>query len=118
MTSPTNAAASAIPIPKSTLGPKSTLAPAPTPPTIDPKIKKAAGEFESMVLSQMLAPIFESLDSDGLFGGGSAERMFRPMLVDQYAKGMAKAGGLGLADAVAREMMRLQGATSTDPEVK
>ena len=114
MTSPT---AATTPTPPIAIA-KSTLARAPAAPAIDPKIKKAAGEFESMVLSQLLAPMFNSLNADGLFGGGSAERMFRPMLVDQYAKGMSKAGGLGLADAVAREMMRLQSATQNESEVK
>jgi len=92
-----------------------TLAAPMAQPPIDPKIKKAAAEFESMVLSQLLAPMFESLDSDGMFGGGSAERMFRPMLVDEYAKGMSRGGGVGLADAVGREMMRLQAGAPAEP---
>jgi Rod binding domain-containing protein len=30
------------------------------------------------------------------------------MLVEQYARGVAQAGGVGLADMVVREMMKLQ----------
>ena len=101
-----------FPIPKSG---DSTLAPLAPKPEIDPKIKKTASEFESMVLSQLLQPMFEALDSDGIGGGGSGERMFRPLLIDQYAQTMAKAGGIGIAEEVAREMMRLQGgATAPD----
>jgi Rod binding domain-containing protein len=77
---------------------------APTPDAI----KKVASAFESMVLGELLQPMFDSLDSDGLFGGGSAERMFRPMLVEQYAKKLSEAGGVGLSAAVASEMLRIQ----------
>ncbi|MAK60499.1 MAG: chemotaxis protein [Ponticaulis sp.] len=71
--------------------------------------RKVAEEFEAMFLTQMLAPLFESLDTDGIAGGGSAERAFRPMLVDEYAKEMSKQGGIGLADQVYTEILRMQG---------
>jgi Rod binding domain-containing protein len=88
----------------------STLAPKAAQAQPSPAIKKVADEFEAMMLSQMLAPMFESLKTDGEFGGGAGEEMFRPMLVEQYAKGVAKAGGIGLSDSIAREIMRMQGA--------
>jgi Rod binding domain-containing protein len=54
--------------------------------------------------------MFEGLPTDGLGGGGAGEAMFRPMLVQRYAEAMSKAGGIGLADNVMAEMIRLQGA--------
>ena len=72
-------------------------------------LKKVAEEFEGMVLNELLAPMFEGLDTDGLGGGGSGEAMFRPMLLDNYAKGMAADGGIGVADAVLKELVRMQG---------
>ena len=71
-------------------------------------LRRAAQEFESMFLSEMLAPMFESLDTDGLGGGGMGERIFRPMLVERYAEAIAKAGGVGLADSIIGELTRLQ----------
>ena len=71
--------------------------------------RKVAEEFEAMFIAQMLAPMFEALDTDGPTGGGSAERAFRPMLVDEYAKEMGKQGGIGLADQVYTEILRMQG---------
>ena len=68
-----------------------------------------------MLIGQLMAPMFEALKTDGMFGGGSGEEMFRPMLLEQYAKGVTKAGGLGISDSIAREMMRLQGG-ATAPE--
>ena len=72
-------------------------------------LKKVSQEFESMVLKERLAPMFEGLDTDGLGGGGAGEAMFRPMLVDNYAKGMASSGGIGIADSVFKELVRMQG---------
>jgi Rod binding domain-containing protein len=93
----------------------STLAPKSVPPEPSAEIKKAAKDFESMLIGQLMAPMFEALKTDGMFGGGSGEEMFRPMLLEQYAKGVTQAGGIGLADGIAREMMRLQaGASAPD----
>ncbi|MEJ0023016.1 MAG: rod-binding protein [Alphaproteobacteria bacterium] len=89
---------------------KSTPEPQPTP-----EVKKSAKDFESMLIGQLMAPMFEALKTDGMFGGGSGEEMFRPMLLEQYAKGITQAGGIGLADGIAREMMRMQ-AGKTAPE--
>jgi len=78
-------------------------------------MKKAAQDFESMMLSQLLAPMFNALDTDGIGGGGSGEAMFRPMLVDNYAKGMAAQGGVGVAQSVLAELVRMQ---TTTPEAE
>lgn len=96
------------------------LLPAPPAPP-DPatsEIRRAAQEFESMFLSEMLAPMFESLDTEGLGGGGLGEQIFRPMLVEQYAKAVAHAGGIGLADSVVRELTALQAAIAPPQEVQ
>jgi Rod binding domain-containing protein len=71
-------------------------------------LRRAAEEFESVFLSEMLAPMFESLDTEGLGGGGMGEQIFRPMLVERYAESISKAGGVGIADSVVREFMRMQ----------
>lgn len=79
-------------------------------PASDSAIRKTAQEFEAVFLSELLAPIFEHLETDQLGGGGEGERAFRPLLVQEYAKEFAKAGGIGIADSVTRELLRLQGA--------
>ena len=76
-------------------------------PETDPT-REAALQFEAVFLSQMMAPMFESLDSGGLFGGGQSERIYRSMMVQEYGKAVVQSGGIGLADAVQREMIRLQ----------
>ena len=61
-------------------------------------LRHAAEEFESVFLSEMLAPMFEGLDTEGLGGGGMGEQIFRPMLVERYAESISRSGGVGIAD--------------------
>jgi len=67
-----------------------------------------AKDFEAMFLAQMLKPMFDGIGTDGPFGGGNAERIYRSLLVQEYGKALADRGGIGLADAVAQEILRWQ----------
>jgi peptidoglycan hydrolase FlgJ len=68
-----------------------------------------AQQFERMFVAEMLQPMFSGIETDGVFGGGQGEEVFRPMLLDQYADAVAKGGGVGIADAVLKEILRMQG---------
>ena len=71
--------------------------------------QKAGRKFESMFISQMLKPMFDTLPTDGWFGGGQGEEMFRGMLVENYAKAVANHGnGLGIAPAVTKTVLKAQ----------
>ncbi len=73
------------------------------------KAKKAAQEFEAMFLEQMLERVFASAGEEGPLGeNGTGGEVYRSMLVKEYAGGLAKAGGVGIADQVYREMLKLQ----------
>lgn len=77
--------------------------------TSDPQAaRRAAEEFEAVFLAQMLAPMFAGLEAGGPFGGGQGEKIYRQMLVEQYGKSLARAGGVGIADQVQREILKLQ----------
>ena len=69
---------------------------------------RAAEEFESFFLARMLDDMFSGLKTDGLFGGGQGETMYRGLLNEQYGKVIADAGGGGIADTVFREILKLQ----------
>lgn len=71
-------------------------------------LTQASEEFEAIFLSQMLAPMFETLEEDPFFGGGPGEQMYRSLLVEEYGKILAKTGGVGLADQLQQELIRLQ----------
>ena len=72
------------------------------------QVAKTAQDFEAFFLGQMLQPMFEGLQAEAPFGGGHAEKIWRTMMVDEMGKAMAEAGGIGIADSVKREILRLQ----------
>ena len=69
---------------------------------------EAAKEFESMFLTQMLRPMFDSIEKNELFGGGYGEEVWKDLLVDQYGKILAERGNLGVSDAIKSELLKLQ----------
>lgn len=73
------------------------------------EIRKTAEAFEASFLSIMMQQMFQGLETAPPFGGGAGEEMFRSFLTEAFAKQTAKAGGVGLADVVAREMLKMQG---------
>ncbi len=77
----------------------------------DARVRAAAEEFEAVFLAEMLGPIFDGLGSDGLFGGGPGERIYRSLMVREYAAAIARSDGIGIADAVQREILKLQETT-------
>ncbi len=70
-------------------------------------IRATAKDFEAVFLAQMMEQMMGETTQSS-FGGGPGETAFSSMLNEEYAKVMAKAGGIGLADALAREMLALQ----------
>ncbi|MDE3113991.1 MAG: rod-binding protein [Pseudomonadota bacterium] len=70
--------------------------------------QKAATEFEGVFVAQMLQPMFDSISTDGPFGGGPGEQMFRSLMVDQFGQQIAHNGGFGLSDAVTRALLQHQ----------
>jgi Rod binding domain-containing protein len=64
-------------------------------------ITKQAQDFEAMAISQMLKPMFDTVDApDALFGGSPAEKTWQPFLLSAIAKQMEANGGLGLATQI------------------
>jgi len=79
------------------------------PPEVQAKLRHAADDFTAVALNELLKPMFDTTDmSKGPFGGSAAEEQFRPMIVSEIAKQIARSGGLGLAEPVYQQMLRLQ----------
>ncbi len=98
-------------LPATLLDTNSALAGRPPVPvrTSDPATARAvAEEFEAFFLSQVLDSMFKGIKSDGMFGGGHGEGVYRPLLLQEYGKLLAERGGIGLADAVMRELLITQ----------
>ena len=57
----------------------------------------------------MLQQMFEGVETEGPFGGGHGEEMFRSLMTEAMGKQMAKKGGIGLSDTIQREILKMQG---------
>lgn len=72
------------------------------------KAEDAAESFEAFFMSRMMESMFEGVSTDGLFGGGHAEKIYRSLLLDQYGKEMAKTGTIGVKDYVMQAILQMQ----------
>jgi Rod binding domain-containing protein len=80
------------------------------------KAREAAVEFEGFFIASALESMFSGIETDGLFGGGHGEKVFRSMLLQEYGKSIAEKSGLGIADTVQREILKLQEVQSNDSQ--
>ena len=72
------------------------------------KIEATAQEFEAVFIAEMMKPMFEGIQAEAPFGGGKGEEVFRGMLLQEYGKIVSQTGGIGIADQVKEQMIRLQ----------
>lgn len=70
--------------------------------------RKTAQDFEAFFIGQTMESMFAGIETDGPFGGGNAEKMFRSVMFEQYGKDMARNGGIGIADQVYAEILKTQ----------
>jgi Rod binding domain-containing protein len=70
---------------------------------------KAAQEFEAVFLGQMLAQMYQGIEAKAPFGGGFAEETYRSLMHQEIGRQMATTGGVGIAESVYAEMIRMQG---------
>ena len=69
---------------------------------------KAAGEdFEAVFLNSMFQQMFSGV-GQGPFSGGNGANIWRSFLTDEYSKSFVKAGGIGIAPQVTRELLAQQ----------
>jgi len=73
------------------------------------KARAAAEDYESVFLTQFVEEMFSDIDTEGPFGGGHGEKIYRSMLGQEYAKDISKRGGIGIADQVYAELLKAQG---------
>jgi Rod binding domain-containing protein len=71
-------------------------------------IKEAAREFEGMIIGQLLEPMWAGVKTDGAFGGGTGETVFRSLMIQEMGKSISANGGIGISDEIARTMLQMQ----------
>jgi peptidoglycan hydrolase FlgJ len=77
-------------------------------------VRAVSEEFEAVFLATMMQHMFAGVATDGPFGGGRSEETWRSLLIEEYGKSIASAGGIGIADQISRELLALQEMTEHD----
>jgi Rod binding domain-containing protein len=77
-------------------------------PVAASRLDAAAKEFEAVFISQMLEPLFASVETPAVAGGGKSEAFFNGLLRESYAKAFAERGGFGLAAHVKAALIDIQ----------
>lgn len=72
------------------------------------KIAETAEDFEAFFIARTMESMYEGVSTDGMFGGGNAERMYRSLLLNEYGKQMAKTGSIGVKDDIMRSIIEMQ----------
>jgi len=93
------------------MSPLSAIGAAPQPltgPSQMEAMREQAVELEGVFLNTLVSQMFSGIKTDGAFGGGFAEETWRSIQSEQYAQQLAETGGIGLADQIMSEMLRIQ----------
>jgi len=79
-----------------------------TPQGANPAMVKAAQEFESIFVQQLVKTMRQASEVSGSGGilSGKKTRLYRDMLDEEMAKAVAQQRGLGVADFVLKDMLR------------
>ena len=72
------------------------------------QIDKVSKDFESMFMGQMLEQMFGDSQGSEAFGGSETNDVYKGLMMDEYGKQITRAGGIGIADYVKRELLKLQ----------
>lgn len=78
------------------------------------KAEAAAQEFEAVFIAEMMKPMFEGISTDGMFGGGKGEEIFRGILLQEYGNMLSQTGSIGLASQVKNTMIQMQAEANGD----
>lgn len=75
-------------------------------------IKKAATQFEGLLVQQMLKSMWATVPHEkGSITGSHEEEMYRDMFQEALATQIAEHSSLGIADVVARDMKQIEART-------
>lgn len=81
--------------------------PSPSGPVSAEKAREAASEFEAVFLSQVLATMTQELGGAGSVAGDGGD-VYQDMFNKEVAKMISRSGGIGVADTILQEMLKLQ----------
>ena len=89
------------------IGPVPALPSANVSPAAAAKARASAQDFEAVFLNSMFSHMFAHVNA-GPYSGGEAANTWRSFLTEEYSKTFAKAGGIGIADSVYKQLIAVQ----------
>ncbi len=72
------------------------------------QIDKVSKDFESMFVGQMLEQMFGDSEGTEAFGDSQSSEVYKGLMMDEYGKQITRSGGIGIADYVKQELLKLQ----------
>lgn len=72
------------------------------------EIATASEDFAQVFLSEMFKPMFSGSSSEGFFGKGYAQGVYRDFFIDALAKEVAKSGHFSISKMVQNHLYQLQ----------
>ena len=77
-------------------------------------LRAQAQELEGIFINTLMKEMFSSLKTDSeALGGGFAEDTWRGMQAEQMSSAISDAGGIGLADSIMGDLLKIQEASQT-----
>lgn len=77
-------------------------------PEAQTKARAKAEDFEAVFLNSMFSQMSSGIKQDGPFGNTPGTGVWRSMMVDEYSRSFAKAGGVGISSDVYRTLILQQ----------
>jgi flagellar protein FlgJ len=88
----------------------------PSTANVPERLRQQAQDLEGVFLNTLTKEMFSGVNTRGTFGGGFAEETWRGMQSEQFASAMAASGGVGLADQLVGELLKLQASSTGDSQ--
>jgi flagellar protein FlgJ len=89
------------------IGPTPALPTTNVSPAVAAKARAKAQDFEAVFLNSMFGHMFAHVN-EGPYSGGEAAKTWRSFLTEEYSRNFAKAGGIGIADSVYKQLIAVQ----------
>ena len=78
------------------------------------RVEESARDFEAVFITEMMKPMFDGIETDGPFGGGKGEEIFRGIMLDEYGKNVASLNVVGIQTQVANKLIEMQSARTAE----
>jgi len=72
------------------------------------QINKTSQDFEAVFIGQMVQQMFGESVGNEAFGSEETSDIYKSMMMNEFGKQIAKSGGIGIADTIKKELLKLQ----------